>query len=170
MISIATASSEIGTIQPIPEITSLAKQMNIFFHTDAVQSVGTMGLNLKENSPDAVTLSSHKIYGPRGVGLLYLKTGSDVVPVNYGGGQEGGYRAGTENVMGIVGFSKALEFVFREKESYREQMQELSALLDAEIEKRLPEAMLTGDKEKRLCFHRNYIFPNCSGTQLLMHF
>ena len=89
LISIATASSEIGTIQPIPEITSLAKQMNIFFHTDAVQSVGTMGLNLKENSPDAVTLSSHKIYGPRGVGLLYLKTGSDVVPVNYGGGQEG---------------------------------------------------------------------------------
>ena len=169
LISIATASSEIGTIQPIPEITSLAKQMNIFFHTDAVQSVGTMGLNLKENSPDAVTLSSHKIYGPRGVGLLYLKTGSDVVPVNYGGGQEGGYRAGTENVMGILGFSKALEFVFREKESYREQMQELSALLDAEIEKRLPEAMLTGDKEKRLCFHRNYIFPNCSGTQLLMH-
>ena len=169
LISIATASSEIGTIQPIPEITSLAKQMNIFFHTDAVQSVGTMGLNLKENSPDAVTLSSHKIYGPRGVGLLYLKTGSAVVPVSYGGGQEGGYRAGTENVMGIVGFSKALEFVLREKENYRHQMQELSALLDAEIEKNIPEAILTGDKEKRLCFHRNYIFPNCSATQLLMH-
>ena len=104
LISITTASSEIGTIQPISEITSLARQKNIFFHTDAVQSVGTIGLNLKENAPDAVTLSSHKIYGPKGVGLLYLKTGSAVVPSSYGGGQEGGYRAGTENLMGIFWF------------------------------------------------------------------
>ncbi len=175
LISITTASSEVGTIQPIAEITALAKQKNIFFHTDAVQSVGTMGLRFgagsigRENSPDSVTLSSHKIYGPKGVGLLYLKTDASVVPISYGGGQEGGYRAGTENLMGILGFSKALEYVFREKENYKKQMQELSNLLDTEIEKNIPEAILTGDKEKRLCFHRNYIFPNCSAAQLLMH-
>ena len=108
LISVTSASSEIGTIQPISEITSLAKHRNVFFHTDAVQSISTMELNLKENSPDAVTLSSHKIYGPQGVGLLYLKKDSPVVPLIYGGGQEGGWRAGTENLMGIAGFSKAL--------------------------------------------------------------
>ena len=168
LISIISASSEIGTLQPILEITALAKEKNIFFHTDAVQSIITQGLNLKENSPDAVTLSSHKIYGPQGVGLLYLKKDSPVVPLIYGGGQEGGWRAGTENLVGIAGFSKALELAYAERKNYKYQMQELSHLLDREIEKQIPEYILTGDKEKRLTFHRNYIFPNCSAVQLLI--
>ena len=168
LISVTSASSEIGTIQPISEITSLAKHRNVFFHTDAVQSISTMELNLKENSPDAVTLSSHKIYGPQGVGLLYLKKDSPVVPLIYGGGQEGGWRAGTENLMGIAGFSKALELAYVERKAYKYQMQELSHLLDREIEKQIPEHILTGDKDKRLAFHRNYIFPNYSAVQLLI--
>ena len=168
LISITTASNEIGTIQPVIEIAAIANEKGIFFHTDATQSITSMELNLKKNSFTSISLSSQKIYGPKGVGLLYLKKNTKLKPLIYGGIQEKGLRAGTENIMAISGFCKAFELCSKERVSFNQKMLELSSFLDYKIETKVPQAKLTGDKEKRLCFHRNYVIANCEIEQLLI--
>jgi len=107
LVSIMFGNNEVGTIQTIPEISKICNENNIPFHTDAIQAVGKIPINVKELGIDLMSISSHKLYGPKGIGALYIKNGIDIEPVILGGGQESGLRSGTENVANIVGFGKA---------------------------------------------------------------
>ena len=109
LISVMHANNEVGTIQPISEISKVAKEAGVYFHTDAVQTAGHIPANVKELGVDLLSVSAHKLYGPKGVGLLYIKKGTKIMPFINGGAQERGRRASTENVPGIVGFGKAAE-------------------------------------------------------------
>ena len=113
LISVMHANNEVGTIQPIAEIGKLAKARKITFHTDAVQSFGKLSVNVNELGVDLLSASSHKIYGPKGVGLLYIRKGTKIMPIMYGGHQERSLRPGTENVPGVVGFGRAAELMAR---------------------------------------------------------
>lgn len=119
LISIMHSNNEVGTIQPIKEMVDIAREKDVLFHTDAVQSIGKIDLNVQELGVDLLSIASHKIYGPKGVGALYIKRDVAVQPILYGGHQEKGLRAGTENIPGIVGFGKACEIVAREREGDR---------------------------------------------------
>lgn len=150
LITIMHANNEIGTIQPIEEIGKLARENNIIFHSDAVQSFGKIDIDVEKLNVDLLSLSSHKINGPMGVGALYTKKGVRLVPLIHGGGQERGIRSGTENVPGIVGFAKACELA---NNNLNEKQEKLVAIRDEIIEKvldKIPESYLNGDKEIRL--------------------
>jgi cysteine desulfurase len=109
LVSIMHANNEIGTIQPIAEIAKIAREAGVYFHTDAVQTVGHLPINLSKLDVDLLSMSAHKLYGPKGIGALYVKKGTKLVPFMHGGGQERGKRASTENTPGIIGLSRALE-------------------------------------------------------------
>ena len=109
LVSIMTANNEIGTIQPIKKIGKICKEKNVFFHTDAVQAFGKVPININDSNIDLLSASSHKIYGPKGVGLLFVRKGIEIKPLLYGGGHEEGNRSGTENIPGVVGFAKAVK-------------------------------------------------------------
>lgn len=168
LISITSASSEIGTIQPISAIAKLAAESRIFFHTDLTQIISVLKIDIKKEKFSAASLSAQKIYGPKGIGLLYLKRKSQLDPLIHGGSQEQNLRAGTENLLAVVGLAKALEICFLERENYCQKMISLSLLLDQQINQKIPTAKLTGDKTRRLCFHRSYILQNCKIEQILM--
>ena len=116
LISIMHANNEIGTIEPIAEIGRIARKHKIYFHSDTVQAVGKIRVDLKEMNLDMASISSHKIHGPKGVGALYVKKGTRIKPILYGGEQEHRLRAGTENVPGIAGFGRAIELAVGEME------------------------------------------------------
>ena len=150
LITIMHANNELGTIQPIEEIGKIAREKGIKFHTDAVQSFGKIEVDVEKLNVDLLSLSSHKINGPKGVGALYIKKGTRVVPLIHGGGQERGIRSGTENVPGIVGFGKACQLAAENLDAHYEK---LSSIRDELIEKVLttiPEAYLNGSEEIRL--------------------
>ena len=167
LVSITSASSEVGTLQPLEQIAKITKKNNIILHTDATQAITTLGVDCTK--VDALTLSSHKIYGPKGAGLLFLRQGITLQPLFYGGSQENGKIVGTENLIAIVGLTKALEIVVKKQASYYKKMKKLGELLDRLIAEQLPRAIFVGDKKQRLVFHRNYIFPGCSSGEVLMH-
>ena len=139
LITVMHANNEIGTLQPIEEIGKIAREKGIKFHTDAVQSFGKVDVDVEKLNVDLLSLSSHKINGPKGVGALYIKKGTRVVPLIHGGGQERGIRAGTENVPGIVGFGKACELAVAQLDEHYEK---LSAIRDELIEKVLTESLI----------------------------
>ncbi|WP_296890838.1 cysteine desulfurase NifS [uncultured Methanobrevibacter sp.] len=168
LITVMHANNEIGTLQPIEEIGKIARDKGIKFHTDAVQSFGKVDVDVEKLNVDLLSLSSHKINGPKGVGALYIKKGTRVVPLIHGGGQERGIRAGTENVPGIVGFGKACELAVAQLDEHYEK---LSAIRDELIEKVLttiPEAYLNGDKENRLPNLVNFRFKAIEGESLIL--
>ena len=168
LISIMHGNNEIGTIQPIEEIGKIAREKNIKFHTDAVQTFGKIDVDVEKLNVDLLSLSSHKINGPKGVGALYIKKGTRVVPLIHGGGQEKGIRSGTENVPGIVGFGKACELAASQLDEHYEK---LSSIRDELIEKVLaiiPEAYLNGDKENRLPNVVNFRFKAIEGESLIL--
>ncbi|WP_296807303.1 cysteine desulfurase NifS [uncultured Methanobrevibacter sp.] len=168
LITVMHANNEIGTLQPIEEIGKIAREKGIKFHTDAVQSFGKVDVDVEKLNVDLLSLSSHKINGPKGVGALYIKKGTRVVPLIHGGGQERGIRAGTENVPGIVGFGKACELAVAQLDEHYEK---LSAIRDELIEKVLttiPEAYLNGDKENRLPNLVNFRFKAIEGESLIL--
>ena len=132
LITIMHGNNEIGTIQPIEEIGEIAREKGIIFHTDAVQTFGKIEVDVEKLNVNLLSLSSHKINGPKGVGALYIKKGTRVIPLIHGGGQERGIRAGTENVAGIVGFGKACELASEQLEEHHEK---LSAIRDELIER-----------------------------------
>ena len=131
LISIMYANNEIGTIMPIAEIGQIAKEHQIIFHTDAVQAIGQVKIDVKEQNIDLLSLSAHKINGPKGVGLLYIKRGIKTAPFIHGGAQERGRRAGTENVPGIVGLAKAMELTY---DHFEEKIKNITALRDELIQ------------------------------------
>ena len=168
LITVMHANNEIGTLQPIEEIGKIARDKGIKFHTDAVQIFGKVDVDVEKLNVDLLSLSSHKINGPKGVGALYIKKGTRVVPLIHGGGQERGIRAGTENVPGIVGFGKACELAVAQLDEHYEK---LSAIRDELIEKVLttiPEAYLNGDKENRLPNLVNFRFKAIEGESLIL--
>ena len=168
LISIMHGNNEIGTIQPIEEIGKIAREKNIKFHTDAVQTFGKIDVDVEKLNVDLLSLSSHKINGPKGVGALYIKKGTRVVPLIHGGGQEKGIRSGTENVPGIVGFGKACELAVSQLDQHYEK---LSSIRDELIEKVLatiPESYLNGDKENRLPNVVNFRFKAIEGESLIL--
>ncbi len=168
LITIMHGNNEIGTIQPIGEIGRIAHEKGIKFHTDAVQTFGKIEVDVEKLNVDLLSLSSHKVNGPKGVGALYVKKGTRVVPLIHGGGQEKGIRSGTENVSGIVGFGKACELAV---ENLKEHYEKHIALRDELIEKvlsRIPDSYLNGDPEKRLPNIVNFRFKAIEGESLIL--
>ena len=168
LITVMHATNEIGTVQPIEEIGKIAKEHGIKFHTDAVQSFGKIEVDVEKLNVDLLSLSSHKLNGPKGVGAIYIRKGTRLVPLIHGGGQERGIRAGTENVPGIVGFGKACELASQQLEEHYEK---LSSIRDELIEKVLstvPEAYVNGDREQRLPNLVNFRFKAIEGESLIL--
>jgi cysteine desulfurase len=150
IISVMHANNEVGTIQPISEISKVAKEAGVYFHTDAVQTAGHIPADVKELGVDLLSMSAHKLYGPKGVGLLYIKKGTKILPFMNGGAQERGRRASTENVPGIVGFGKAAELAGREISSEGARITRLRDKLITGIQKNMEHVRLNGHPVKRL--------------------
>lgn len=167
LVTIMYANNEIGTIQPIPEIGEICKKHGVWFHTDAVQAVGNVPINVKEQNIDMLSLSGHKFHGPKGVGLLYARKGIFLTNLIEGGAQERGKRAGTENVGGIAGMAAA----FREAcEHMDENITKVTALRDKLIDglSKIPHCALNGDREHRLPGNVNFCFEGIEGESMLL--
>lgn len=168
LVTIMTANNEIGTIQPIKEIGEICKERKVFFHTDAVQAIGHIDMDVKDMNIDALSLSGHKIYGPKGVGVLYLRKGIRIHNLVHGGAQERNRRAGTENVAGIVGLGKAIELAM---ESLKEEKERLTYLRDKLIKGLLaiPYSKLNGPRgDRRLPGNVNISFEFIEGESVLL--
>jgi cysteine desulfurase len=150
LISIMFANNEVGTIEPIGEISKIAKEASIPFHTDAVQAVGKIPIDVKELGVDMLSLSGHKFYGPKGIGALYIRKGMRVESLLHGGEHEKRMRAGTENVPGIVGLGKAAEIALLEMGEEEKRIRKLRDKLEKGIAERIPEVIILGHPEKRL--------------------
>ncbi|MFX0009420.1 MAG: cysteine desulfurase family protein [Candidatus Hermodarchaeota archaeon] len=168
MISIATASNEVGSLQPIDEISKLASEKGIIFHTDAVASESVVPIDVQNTPIDMITLSSNDIYGPRGVGALYLKKGVRVNPIIIGGGQERGFRSGSENIPGIVGFAKASEIMKKEMPNEVKYLKGLRDKLIKNILESIPDSYLNGHPEKRLANNAHFRFDYIEGESLIL--
>lgn len=167
LISIMTANNEIGTIQPIEQIGKIAKEHQILFHTDAVQAIGNLKIDVKKFNIDLLSMSGHKFYAPKGVGALYVREGIDFDKLQDGGHQERDKRAGTENVAEIVGLGKAIELIYKNFNEYNEKLTNFRNLYISEIEKRIPKAKLNGDRIKRLPGNCNFSFEGVDAQKLL---
>ena len=167
LISIMFANNEIGTIQPIKEIGELAKKYNIFFHTDAVQAVGNLKINVNELNIGALSASSHKFYGPKGVGIAYINDSIPFMRIQDGGHQERDKRAGTENVSGIVGTGEALELAYRELDRNNYILKYLRNYYISEVKRRIPHIRINGDIDKRLPGNANISFSGIDGKKLI---
>lgn len=169
LISIMFANNEIGTIQPISEIGNIAKKHKVFFHTDAVQAVGNVKIDVKKQNIDALSLSAHKFYGPKGIGALYVKTGINFKKIQDGGHQEKNKRAGTENVANIIGLGKAIELAYQNIDEYNNKLINLRDYYVSEVKKRIPYVKLNGHTEKRLPGNANISFEFVDGESLLFN-
>ncbi|MCI0471227.1 MAG: cysteine desulfurase NifS [Candidatus Aminicenantes bacterium] len=167
LVSIMHANNEIGTLQPLKELAEIAHRRGVCFHTDAVQSTGKLPIDVKELDVDLMSFSSHKIYGPKGVGALYKKDKVKIYPILFGGGHEKGLRAGTENVQGIVGMGKAAELCSLEMAEEEQKLRHLRDRLQAEIIKRIPEVLINGDTDKRLYNTLNISVKYIEGESML---
>lgn len=167
--SVIFANNEVGTIVPIPTLAALARERGVLFHTDAVQAVGQLKLDVQALGVDMLSMSAHKFYGPKGVGVLYLRDGVELVPSQSGGGHEEGRRSGTLNTPGIVGLATALQLAYDEMD---ERVARYRALRDQLIDgvlSRVPGAQLTGHPEQRLPSHASFVFDGIESNMLLMH-
>lgn len=168
LISIMYANNEIGTIQPIKEIGEIAKENKIYFHTDAVQAMGNTEIDVNELNIDLLSMSAHKIYGPKGVGALYVRQGVKIDPLIIGGGQERNRRAGTENVPGLVGFGKAIELAYENMEEHNSKLTKLRDSLIKKIMDNISYTRLNGHPTKRLPGNVNICFEFIEGESLLL--
>lgn len=168
LISIMFANNEIGTIQPIKEIGKVAREKGIYFHTDAVQAMGNIPINVDDLDIDLLSLSAHKFYGPKGIGALYVRKNVKITSFIQGGGQEKGRRAGTENVAGIVGLGKAIELAVQNLDSYNSKLLHLRDKLIKNVMERIPFVRLNGDPVRRLPGNVNFSFEFIEGESLLL--
>ena len=169
LISVMFANNEIGTIEPIKEIGEIAKKHNIYFHTDAVQAVGNVRINVKELNIDLLSMSAHKFYGPKGMGALYVKTGVEFEKIQDGGHQERNKRAGTANVAGIVGMGKAIELAYENFDEYNKKLTDLRDYYISKVEEKIPYIKLNGHRTKRLPGNANISFKFIEGEALLLN-
>jgi len=167
LVSIIHASPEIGTIQPIAEIARIVKSKGVVFHTDAVSSVGNIPVDVEELGVDLMTFAAHQFYGPKGAAALYIKSGTRIVPLVYGGIQEGGRRAGTENVPAIVGMGKAAEITKRDLDK---RIAHVTPMRDSIISNslKIDKVTLTGHPEQRLPGHASFVVDYIEGEAMLM--
>ncbi len=168
LVTIMFANNEVGTIQPIKEISKICKENKVIFHTDAIQAVGKVDINVKELDLDLLSLSSHKINGPKGVGALYIKKGIQIDPFILGGGQENGLRSGTENVASIVGFGKACQLAKENMESNISNFTSLRDSLVSKITKQISHVTFNGHKEKRIPNNAHFTFLGVNGEDLII--
>jgi cysteine desulfurase len=168
LISIMFANNEIGTIQPIAEIGKIAKEKGIYFHTDAVQAIGNIKIDVNELNIDLLSLSAHKFYGPKGIGALYIRQGVKIDPLISGGAQERNRRAGTENVPYIVGLGKAIELAYKNIDEHNEKLTKLRKRLIKGIFDNIDYVRLNGDEEKRLPGNANFCFRFIEGESILL--
>jgi len=169
LISIIYANNEVGTIEPLAEIGAVARERGVPFHTDAVQAGGYLDLNVDRLNVDLLSLSGHKFYAPKGVGLLYVRGGTRLLSQQTGGGHEGDRRAGTENVPYIVGIATALKLAQEERGSENARLAALRDRLVQGVLAAIPGALLTGHPEQRLPGHASFVFPGVEADGLLMH-
>jgi cysteine desulfurase len=169
VISIMYANNEVGTIEPIAEIGHIARQHKVPFHTDAVQAGGTLSLDVKALHIDMMSLSAHKFYGPKGVGVLYVRRGVPLLPMQTGGGHERRRRAGTENVAYAVGLATALRLAYEEVEEANERIAHLRDQLVAGILKRISESQLSGHPTLRLPNSASFLFKYVEGESILLN-
>lgn len=169
LISVMHANNEVGTIQPIEEIGKLAAEKDIYLHTDAVQSVGKIATKVDSLGVDLLSLSAHKIYGPKGVGALYVRKGTKLQSIVQGGGHERGLRSGTENVAGIVGLAKAAEMCEQSMAADGQRLSKLSERLAALVLGRVKDAWINGTMKKRLPGSLNFGFSYVEGESLLLY-
>ena len=168
LVSIMFANNEVGTIQPIKEISEICKKYQIPLHTDAVQAVGKIPINVKDLGVDALSISSHKINGPKGIGALFIKKGLMVTPQILGGGQENGMRSGTENVASIVGFGKACEIAKERLNRNISHFQTLHSSILSKIVKEISHVKLNGHPEKRIFNNVHLTFMGVNGEDLII--
>ena len=168
LISIMSVNNEIGTIQPIYEISKIAKMYNIIFHTDSVQGVGHIPIDVKDMGIDMLSLSGHKICAPKGIGALYIKEGIEIEKLIDGGHQEKDKRAGTENVAGIVGLGKACEIAKRDLEKNIEYLKNLRDYFINSVERRIEDASLNGSRKLRVSGNSNFSFKGINSQSLLL--
>lgn len=168
LISVMFANNEIGSIQPIEKIGRIAKKHNIIFHTDSVQAVGNVKIDVKKMNIDLLSMSAHKFYGPKGVGALYKKEEINCKKIQDGGHQEKNLRAGTENVAGIVGMGKAIELANENLEEYNNKLRSLRDYFVRQVEQKIPYIKINGDKIKRLPGNSNISFKFIDGEALLL--
>jgi len=167
-VSVMAANNEIGTVQDIKEITALVKKAGSFMHIDAVQAVGKIPINVEELGVDYLTVSAHKIYGPKGVGALYVKKGAPLFPLVHGGHQEDGLRAGTYNNLGILGFGKAAELAAGEVEEYGKKISVLRDKLRRGLTEKIPNIKINGHPKDVLPNTLNVSFPGAEGESILL--
>ncbi|MBN2012357.1 cysteine desulfurase NifS [candidate division KSB1 bacterium] len=168
LISIMHANNEVGTINPIGEIAQLARENNIRFHTDAVQSFGKLPINVKELPVDLISFSAHKIYGPKGTGGLFIRKGVKLTNLLHGGAHERNRRAGTENVAGIVGLAKAVDICRQRMVQDEQHIRQLRDTFHERLQQSIPKIYLNGHPEKRLAGHLNLSFEFVEGESILL--
>jgi len=168
LISVIHASPEVGTIEPIKEIAAIARKNKIIMHTDAVASAGSIPVEVDELGVDALSLSAHQFYGPKGAGALYLKGGTRIVPLIYGGIQESGRRAGTENVPAIVGMGKAAEIVKAELAQKAPGLRAMRERIREGVLNKIPSVIYTGHPERRLPGHASFCVEFIEGEAMLL--
>ncbi len=168
LVSIMFANNEVGTIQPIQEISSICKEKSVVFHTDAIQAIGKVPINVENLGVDLLSVSSHKINGPKGVGALYIKKGIQISPLILGGGQEKGLRSGTENVANIVGFGKACQLANENLELNITFLKNLRDYLITNVTQQIPNVTLNGDHEKRIPNNTHFTFLGVNGEDLII--
>ena len=168
LVSVMAANNEVGTLQPIGEIGALCRTRGVLFHTDAVQAAGAIPLDVQAMQIDLLSLSGHKLHGPKGVGALYIRKGVKIDSLVHGGAQERGFRAGTENVPGIVGLGKAVELAHASLDAHGAQMTALRQRLIEGLQARIPNMRLNGHPEERLPNNVNVSFAGVEGEALLL--
>lgn len=167
--SVIYANNELGSVNDLPTLACIARSNDILLHTDAVQAGGQLSLDVQELGVDMLSLSAHKFYGPKGVGILYLKAGIDLAPTQTGGGHEAGRRAGTHNTPFIVGLAKALQLAYAEREDRNARFRRLRDRIIDAVLRRVPTAELSGHPERRLPSHASFVFNGIDANALLMH-
>ncbi len=168
LVSVMHANNEIGTIEPVAEIVRIAHERGIPVHTDAVQSFGKIDVDARKLGVDFLTVSAHKIYGPKGIGALYIRRGATICPFVHGGRQERGLRAGTENTAGIVGFGEAVRVLEEKGHKERARVEKLAETLKRGIEQKIPGARFNGHPENRVKSTLNFAFPGLEAEAILL--
>ena len=168
LVSIMMVNNEIGTIHPIKELAAIAKKHGVLFHTDAVQALGNVPLDVKDFGVDFLSMSAHKIYGPKGVGGLYIRRGAKLGTLIFGGGQESGKRAGTENVAGIVGFGKAAELALNSLDEHIKHSTEIRNYLAEKLTAEIPDVIINGSMDNRHPGNLNVTFKYIEGESILI--
>jgi cysteine desulfurase len=168
LVSIMHANNEIGTLQPIEDVVRIAHDKGALVHTDAVQTFGKIEVNTDKLGVDLLTVSAHKIYGPKGIGALYIRRGTNIQPFLHGGHQERGLRAGTENTSGIVGFGEAVRILGERWKKDKARIEKLAGRLKNGIEEKIPKVRFNGHPEKRVKSTLNFAFPGLEAEAILL--